>query len=232
MSLFYCKNISFEEPCILDEIETHHLLHVLRYRKGAQIYVFDGNGNRYTAVVTEDHKKNATIKVLHDVPDRSHTPHPIHIAVAIPKNPERWEWMIEKLTETGVCEITPLVCIRSTRKAINRSRSEKILISACKQSHNLYLPRLHQPADFSRWVTTASATHKFIAWCGESATCLQHVLKKGSAVISIGPEGDFTDEEVQTAIQSGFRTVSLGALRLRTETAAIYAAVTAINENM
>lgn len=226
MQLFYCPNAKLNALIQLDEQEAHHAIKVLRKSIGDNIQIFDGFGHLFTAEIVQADKKTVVVNVLSAKNEVRHQVSNIHLAVAIPKNAERLEWMLEKVTEIGVKEITPLICRYSERKDFKRERSEKILISACKQSMNLIIPKLNEPIHFTDWVKQQNCTTKFIAWCDEKTQHLKdQLVMNDDEVIAIGPEGDFSKEEIDEALQNGFKPVSLGESRLRLETAALYAVV-------
>lgn len=226
MNIFYGPDAVLKQPCQLDETESRHIATVLRHKQGDEIAVFDGHGNLYSGPIIGIGKKDVT--VLIDKLVETTTPGPrLHIAIAPPKNIERLEWFTEKVTEIGVSEITPLICQRSERRELRTDRLVKVLLSACKQSMKYVLPIIHEPVKFDAFVSKEVETinQKLMAWCDEKSTALKNTYTKGSnAIVLIGPEGDFTDEEVQLAKQNGYTTVSLGKSRLRLETAGIYAA--------
>jgi len=152
----------------------------------------------------------------------------IHIAIAPTKNINRFEWFLEKATEIGIDEITPLVCAHSERKIVKPDRLNKVLIAALKQSLKSWLPHIHQPVSFNELIHREFDGQKFIAWCeaGEEDLLQKIYLPGSSALILVGPEGDFSPEEVEQATQAGFIPVSLGNSRLRTETAGVVACST------
>ncbi len=217
----------------LDEEESRHLLTVLRRQPGDRLRLTDGRGNFYEAELAEVGKKQALARIL-----TQETPEPervgrLHLAVAPTKQMERYEWMLEKTTELGVDEITPLICKRSERSTVRADRLEKILVSAMKQSLRATLPLLHPPTTFQQLVKNATAPQRRIAWCTPDALPhLKSTLRTDQdALILIGPEGDFTPDEVALALQCSFIGVDLGSARLRTETAGILAAAVFLTMN-
>lgn len=209
-----------------DEEESRHLLTVLRRQVGDALRLTDGKGCFYDAEIAEAGKKYAAARILNTI----HTPEPparLHVAIAPTKQIERLEWFLEKATEVGVQEITPLLCQRSERTSIRHDRLEKILVSAMKQSLQSRLPRLNPLTPFKMCVQNATEPRRLIAWCPEAPPPPLHTLLQQSAdtLILIGPEGDFTPEEVILAEKSGFSGVNLGPTRLRTETAGLVAVV-------
>lgn len=226
MNIFYCPAAVVNEYCELDETESRHIANVLRKREGEELQVFDGKGNLFDARIQTIGKREVTVYILRLVQTEESSLPKLHIAIAPPKNIERLEWFAEKVTEIGVNEITPLLCKHSERKDLRADRIEKILLGASKQSIKLTIPKLNPMIRLEEFVFyQRKETQKFIAYCDEKAVYLKDAYAGGDdAVILIGPEGDFTKEEVLLAEQHGFKTVSLGKSRLRLETAGIFAA--------
>ncbi|MBQ8100321.1 MAG: 16S rRNA (uracil(1498)-N(3))-methyltransferase [Paludibacteraceae bacterium] len=231
MYLFYTPDIAVS--CCLSEEESAHCVRVLRYTRGDEILLTDGCGFTYTARITNPHPKHCEFEVLSR--ELQHPSHKfrLHIAIAPTKNIERMEWMVEKCTEIGVDEITPLLCRFSERKQIREDRLQKIVLSAAKQSLTPYLPRLNPLTDYDSFIRNAHEETRFIAHCyKEDKHELKDEIRKGrSCLILIGPEGDFSQQEVDDALALGFVPVSLGNSRLRTETAGVVACHTAILMN-
>ena len=235
MQLFYCKDISPEGFCTLDAEESRHAVRVLRLREGDAINVTDGQGSLYTCHIIDANDRACVVEVAGQespIPDSHFS---IHLAVAPTKNPSRMEWLIEKAVEIGVGEITLLSCDHSERSFLKTDRLEKLAISAMKQSLHTVLPEIHPAVTLRDWLHSTSniqhSTLKFIAHCeaDKPRMPLATALQPGQdAVVLIGPEGDFSEEEIALALDCGFQPVSLGPSRLRTETAALYA-VTAFN---
>ena len=210
----------------LDEEESRHLLVVLRRQVGDALQLTDGKGNYYDAEIAEAGKKHAVAHILNTIT----TPEPparLHIAIAPTKQVERFEWFLEKATEVGVQEITPLLCQRSERASIRHDRLEKILVSAMKQSWQSRLPRLNPLTPFRECVQKATEPRRLIAWIAETPPPHLNTQLRGFAdtLILIGPAGDFAPEEVALSEKCGFSSVSLGPSRLRTETAGLVAVV-------
>ena len=221
--MFYCPDIL--HSFTLSEEESQHAVRVLRLQAGDELEVVDGAGGYYFAVVTNPHPKHCEFQIKETITEYGKRDYRLHIAIAPTKNIERLEWFIEKCTEIGVDEITPILCRFSERKIIKPERLEKIIVSAAKQSLKAYFPILNPMCSFRDFIQQTTVSQKFIAHCYEQdKQLLQRVYQKSSdAVILIGPEGDFSPEEVQAAIQHQFHPVSLGSSRLRTETAGIAA---------
>ncbi len=233
MYLFYTPYI--DTIHCLSEEESAHCVRVLRYSLGDEILLTDGRGTTYTARITNPHPKHCEFEILtEEKQTKGHNFH-LHIAIAPTKNVERLEWMIEKCTEIGVDEITPLLCRFSERKQLRTDRLQKIILSAAKQSLTPYLPVLHELTPYDAFVRDQAAKEQqnFIAHCyKEDKRVLQHEIVPGRDVlVLIGPEGDFSEQEVKEALDLGFVPVSLGNSRLRTETAGVVACHTAILKN-
>ncbi len=226
MTLFYCPTISTDT--VLSEEESQHAVKVLRLQVGDEILVVDGIGGFYKARITNPHPKHCGFEIVESRNDSGKRDYKLHIAIAPTKNIERLEWFIEKATEIGIDEITPIVCRFSERKIVKEERLEKIIVSAAKQSVKALFPRLNPLCTFDELLKTQSASQKFIAHCyNEEKRLLQNEIQKlKDILILIGPEGDFSKEEVEKAISLGFVPVSLGESRLRTETAGVFACST------
>lgn len=231
MYLFYTPDIQTSH--VLSEEESQHCVRVLRYTRGDEILLTDGKGNTYTARITNPHPKHCEFEVLTQEKQQKAHDFYLHIAIAPTKNIERMEWMVEKCTEIGVDEITPLLCRFSERKQIRTDRLEKIVLSAAKQSLTPYLPKLNELTDYDTFVRQATEETKFIAHCyKEDKRELKDEIRRGKSVlVLIGPEGDFSEQEVEEALALGFVPVSLGNSRLRTETAGVVACHTAVLMN-
>lgn len=219
--MFYAPDI-LSSPFLPDE-ESQHCIRVLRHIAGDIIEIIDGSGNLFSAEIVSPHPKRTEVRIISTLPDPGAHPYHLHMAVAPTKNIDRFEWFIEKAVEIGVDEITPLLCRFSERKTVNTERLNKIIISAAKQSKHARLPILNPLTPFAKLSTKDSGV--FIAHCaGGQKSYLFDVLKPHSATtILIGPEGDFSTEEISLAIENNAHPISLGSSRLRTETAAILA---------
>lgn len=231
MQLFYCKDITPEGFCTLDPEESRHAVRVLRLREGGTIHVTDGRGGHYECHIVDANDRACTIEAVSQLPTTHSQPPALHLAVAPTKNPSRMEWLVEKAVEVGVGEITLLNCDHSERTFLKTERLEKLAVSAMKQSLHLTLPAINPAVTLRDLLSTTHyplPTQRFIAHCeaDKTRTPLHDALKPGSdAVMLIGPEGDFSEEEIALALECGFQPVSLGPSRLRTETAALYATV-------
>ncbi len=212
----------------LDEEESHHLVTVLRRKVGDKLELTDGRGFFYEAEITETGKRHVLARILHTTPAASDTVPALHLAIAPTKQIERIEWLLEKATEIGIAEITLLHCRRSERETVRLDRLEKVLLSAMKQSLRAHLPKLNPMVRFQQFVTAVESEQKCIAWCADTPLPhLKTLLQPGKkALVLIGPEGDFSPEEVQLAEATGFTGVGLGDARLRTETAGLLVVAT------
>jgi 16S rRNA (uracil1498-N3)-methyltransferase len=220
--LFFTKRIE-NGFAYFDEEEGRHLVTVLRRKVGDRLQLTDGRGFYYEAEISETGKKLVLARILETTAAGSENISTLHLAIAPTKQIERIEWLLEKATEIGIGEITLLHCQRSERDTVRLDRLEKVLVSAMKQSLRAHLPKLNQLARFQQFVNSVSADQKFIAWCADTPLPhLKNLMQPGkSTVVLIGPEGDFTPEEVRLAEGNGFVGVSLGQARLRTETAGL-----------
>ena len=231
MYLFYCPDI--EKQQTLSEEESGHCVRVLRYSVGDEILITDGKGTTYTAKITNPHPKHCDFEIVsREKQERHHNFH-LHIAIAPTKNIERMEWAIEKCVEIGVDEITPLLCRFSERKQLRTDRLEKIILSAAKQSLTPFLPVLHELTPYEEFISrqpSAVSQQNFIAHCykDEKRFLKDEIAQGRDVLVLIGPEGDFSEQEVADALALGFIPVSLGNSRLRTETAAVVACHTAV----
>lgn len=223
MHVFYTPDIATSPE--LPEEEAGHCLRVLRLSIGDEIMLTDGKGCFYKAVISAASGKRCQVKVTETIPQEKGWNGWLHIAMAPTKNMDRTEWFAEKATEIGFDELTFLNCRYSERKVIKIERIEKILVSAVKQSLKAAKPVLNEMTDFNSFITSDFGGQKFIAHCYEGEKqLLKEVIHPGEdALVLIGPEGDFSEEEVEKAIANGFRPISLGKSRLRTETAALVA---------
>jgi 16S rRNA (uracil1498-N3)-methyltransferase len=233
MQLFYVPNVA-ENEIVLDETESKHAIRVLRLNVGDKIQVVNGKGGFFLAEITQPHPKKCKLSILESHTEFGKRRFNLHMAIAPTKNIDRFEWFLEKATEIGIDEITPVLCEHSERKTIKPDRLEKILVSAMKQSLKAYLPKLNPIVSFNEFLIKNEGEQKYIAHCneGEKEHLQNEVEKEKSVTILIRPEGDFSPEEVEQAKKNGFCEISLGSSRLRTETAAIVAChiVNLVNE--
>lgn len=223
MQIFYTPDI--QSNLQLPEEESGHCVRVLRLGEEDEILLTDGQGTFYKAAIVQPHPKHCEVRILDQWQQEALWPFYLHIAVAPTKNMDRMEWFCEKATEIGVDEITCLNCRFSERREIKSARLEKILVSAMKQSQKARLPKLNGMTDFKKFISQPFEGRKFIAHCEEGEKpLLKKIYHPGEkALILIGPEGDFSPEEIDLAKACGFEPISLGESRLRTETAALVA---------
>lgn len=224
MNLFYTPDISGDYYTLSPE-ESKHCVRVLRMEAGEPVILVDGKGNWFEGEIDRAEAKGCGVRVLEKKTEYGKRPFRLHLAIAPTKNIDRIEWMLEKCTEMGIDAITMLNTEHSERKVVKEERLEKVLVAAMKQSLKAYLPELHTMTDFKEFVTACRENQKFIAHChGGDKLRLDEAYQPGDdVVILIGPEGDFSEEEVQFAERYGFRAITLGDSRLRTETAGIVA---------
>ena len=223
MDLFYKTDI-VSERLVLDPDESAHSIKVLRYKRGDQIRIIDGKGGFYLAEIENADPKACEVKIISKSDNYEKLPYELHIAIAPTKKLDRFEWFVEKATEIGISSITPLFCQRSERRNIRLDRIERVAIAAMKQSVKAYLPRICEPITFANWIEKKPPGSKFVAHCMDGVkTDIRAVELSDVITILIGPEGDFTSEEVMLAIRNDYESLSLGDYRLRTETAGVVA---------
>ncbi|MFV8393288.1 16S rRNA (uracil(1498)-N(3))-methyltransferase [Flavobacterium sp. LB2P6] len=234
MQLFYNPTITEStETFSFDKEESKHIIKVLRKKDTDILFVTNGLGFLFKTKITLASDSKCTVKILSFEKAPSSKFH-LHLAVAPTKMNDRYEWFLEKATEIGIHEITPIICDHSERKVINMERFDKILLAAMKQSNELYLPKLNEAVTFKEFIKLEREGLKLIAHCEETnKKNLKSVLKPNESItVLIGPEGDFSEKEIASALENNFIPVSLGNTRLRTETAAIVAchSVVFVNE--
>jgi len=224
MHIFYTPDIS-GKTYTLDETESKHCIRVLRLSKGDEITLVDGRGGFFTAEIADPNPKRCAVNVVKSELNFGLRKFQVQVAIAPTKNIERLEWFLEKVTEIGIDRVTPLLCRHSERKEIKNDRLEKVMVSAMKQSLKAYLPKLVELTKFNEFIKQPFEGQKFIAHCEEQhRELLKNVMELSkNYLILIGPEGDFSPEEIELAIAFGFLPVSLGDSRLRTETAGVVA---------
>ncbi len=236
MQLFYCSKIEGDYAYFGEE-EARHCVQVLRKKLGDELHFVDGRGGRYHGEIVETGKKTCVLSIKSKEEAYKNPPTKVHLAVAPTKNIARFEWLLEKATEIGVTQISPLLCQRSERKRIRTDRLEKILVAAMKQSLNAWLPQLNELTPFNQFIQKLDANkdagQRFVAHCGEDNQIhLREKYQSGTdVIILIGPEGDFSEKEIQLAFQHDFSAICLGPNRLRTETAGIVACHTISLQN-
>ncbi len=224
MQLFYHPDIQpFSLLVTFSRDESRHMIRVLRKKMGDQIHLTDGKGNLYLAEIIDDNDKKCQAQILSFEERPDPKGYRLHVAIAPTKSNDRFEWFLEKSTEIGVDEITPLLCDHSERKKINTDRWNKVILSAMKQSLKFSLPKLNPLQSFEELLRTCSAEAKIIAHCteGEKNNLRELLEQKSDILVLVGPEGDFSPNEIQAASNAGFKNLDLGRSRLRTETAGI-----------
>ncbi len=229
---FYIEQFDAAQQTIeLNEETSKHIVQVLRMSVGEKINLTDGKGNLLTCSITDDHKKHCTVEIVGKA-FKLALSKKITIAISLIKNTNRFEWFLEKATEIGVAEIIPLICERTEKEKFRSDRLKGICVSAMLQSQQTWLPVLQEPvpfADIAKWKLTEG--RNFIAHCidGEKQSLSNLQIDQSPNCICIGPEGDFSPGEIESALQVGFIPVSLGETRLRTETAGVVAATLLMN---
>lgn len=229
MQLFYTPDIQPQHKAfILNEEESKHAVRVLRMEKGHQLHLVDGRGGRYTAIITDAHPKRTVLEIVDVRLGHEQKPYYLHVAIAPTKSVDRLEWFLEKATEVGIDEITPIICEHSERKEVKTERLNKVIVAAMKQSLKAYLPKINPLVKFDDLIRGEFEGERFIAHCAEggSKSYLSNVLPPSTpALVLIGPEGDFSKKEIDMAQSRGFVPITFGDARLRTETAALVACV-------
>lgn len=224
MHLFYTPDIK-GNIYTLNEIESKHCIRVLRLSLNDEIQLIDGKGGFFKAKIIDTDSKKCIVEVVSSQIEYSKRNHYLHIAIAPTKNMDRFEWFLEKATEIGIDEITPILCKHSERKIIKNDRLEKILVSAMKQSLKAYKPKLNELTSYQEFIAQEFKGQKYIAHCEENDKEFLKDLYKAQTdtVILIGPEGDFSPTEIESAKKAEYKEISLGNSRLRTETAGLVA---------
>ena len=224
MQLFFHPEVSENDKEVhFSKEESRHIVKVLRKREGDHLHLTNGKGWIFETEITIAEAKNCTAKILISEKEPP-APYHLHLAVAPTKMNERYEWFLEKATEIGIQEITPVFCDHSERKVVKTERFQRVIQSALKQSLHTRFPVLNEPVHFKDFIEEIQSDLQFIAHCEETKprNLLSGSLKKGvSTTILIGPEGDFSPQEIKLALKNNWKPVSLGRSRLRTETAAI-----------
>jgi 16S rRNA (uracil1498-N3)-methyltransferase len=222
MHLFYEPDF-LTNGNILNPEESKHCVRVLRHNVGNKVSVMNGKGSIFITEIIEANPKKCALQIISETKEQPR-PFSLHMAVAPTKNIDRFEWFLEKATEIGIEEITPIICDHSERKVIKPERLEKVITAATKQSLRAYRPKLNPAVSFEQFLTTNYIGYsKYIAHCYDNPKQLlkSDYSENENALILIGPEGDFSEKEVEAAHTNNYRAISLGKARLRTETAAI-----------
>ncbi|MFL2596819.1 MAG: RsmE family RNA methyltransferase [Flavobacteriaceae bacterium] len=223
MLLFYDSQIKIEtQNHLFNRSDSKHLIKVLRKKQGSEIKITDGKGIEWTGIVTFLNQQKVLVEkidaIKHKLPKKL-----IHLAIAPTKSNERMEWLVEKLTELGIASITPIICTHSERKVIKIERLTKIAISALKQSNQFFLPEIKPVISFKNYIQ-ALKNKAIIAHCHptQKINLSKYIIPENEISLCVGPEGDFSTEEIKLATLSGITPVSLGKQRFRTETAGIF----------
>jgi 16S rRNA (uracil1498-N3)-methyltransferase len=225
MQVFYAPDIT-DEYYTLDERESRHTVRVLRMSEGSEIKLIDGKGNLYEGIISESDQRACKIRIINIIKGFEKRDYRFHIAISPLKNPERFEWFVEKSVEIGIDEITPLICRNTEKQGLKTERLDNIIISAMKQSLKASSTKLNAACSFNDFVSSSHSGILMIAHCNnnDKRKGIGEVCLKGNdALILIGPEGDFSEEEISKAGSFGYIPVHLGKSRLRTETAGVAA---------
>lgn len=225
MHLFYAPELSDDLSFTLSKEESHHAIRVLRLNPGNEIILVNGRGGWYQTVITHPDPKACTVEIVDRQQDIGKPPYQLHIALAPTKQIDRYEWFLEKTTEIGISEITPIICDHSERKDVKTDRQMRIVIAAMKQSLKAHHPVINEPVQFKNFMKKNIPGIKTIAHCqaGEKVWLNEIARVDKPITILIGPEGDFSDSEIASAIANDYEPITLGASRLRTETAGVAA---------
>jgi len=228
---FYEENV--EQPIhVLSEETARHCIQVLRMKEGEQLQLTDGKGNSFTAIIITANKKNCEVRIEASSRELRAASN-VAIAISLLKNSSRLEWFMEKATEIGISEIIPLICDHTEKQNFRFDRMQNILVSAMLQSQQTWLPQLHQPKRFDDFIREDFDGLQLIAHCAKgekySLSILINQHSDQNKLIVIGPEGDFSNEEIKASLEKKFMPVTLGNTRLRTETAGIVAATLLCN---
>jgi 16S rRNA (uracil1498-N3)-methyltransferase len=231
LPFFFEENLPVSDKFILSEESSKHIVQVLRMHEMEQLLITNGKGETLRAFIVVADKKKTEVKIT----ERTFSPQniaTISLAVSLIKNINRFEWLLEKATEIGASEIIPLICQRTEKQNFRHDRMRNIIVSAMLQSQQAWLPLLREPVKFTEVIKKSSHQNKFIAHCmkGQKKQLSNEAIQQGDTLILIGPEGDFTNDEIDAALQNNYIPVSLGEPRLRTETAGIVAAVLLLNK--
>jgi 16S rRNA (uracil1498-N3)-methyltransferase len=225
MHLFYTPEIDLSDTYELSEEESKHAVRVLRLKMGDEIWLTNGKGSLFQAKLLNEHPKRCNIQITKRLTEQGKRDYRLHIAVAPTKNNTRFEWFLEKATEIGIDEITPLICEHSERNVVKTDRLNKVITAAVKQSLKAYHPQLNATQKFTEFIETHRSETQLLAWCKASPDHrIENQVNAGEDVILIiGPEGGFSETEIELAKKKGVSFVSISSSRLRTETAALVA---------
>lgn len=226
MQLFYSKNITASSPYFtFDKTESRHIIRVLRKKEGDSIYITNGKGSLIHSKITNANDKKCVVEIVTEIEQKKPWNYYLHIAIAPTKLNDRFEWFLEKATEIGIDEITPIICEHSERKVIKQERLDKIIQSAAKQSLKYHFPKLNEAVKFNQFIKGDFKGNLFIAHCEDEKkfSLKSHLKLATQTTILIGPEGDFSASEIEASLANNFLPITLGNSRLRTETAGVVA---------
>jgi len=225
MHLFYAPGLTDELTYTLNPDESHHAVRVLRLNPGNEIILVNGRGGWYQSRISQPDPKACSIEIIGLSTDIGKPAYHLHIAIAPTRQIDRYEWFLEKTTEIGISEITPIICEHSERKDVKTDRQMRIVIAAMKQSLKAFHPIIHEPVSFKNFMKGRIPGIKTIAHCQPgNKLWLNEIIRPNEPItILIGPEGDFSDTEIATATANGYLPITLGSSRLRTETAGVIA---------
>ncbi|MFY7861024.1 MAG: RsmE family RNA methyltransferase [Chitinophagales bacterium] len=223
MQRYFTQNWSLHEPFLLSEEESRHCISVMRNTAGNQLTVLDGVGNLILAKIIDPHPKRTTLQYLETIRTNP-TRHNLHIAISPTKSNDRIEWFLEKACEIGVGKITPILFERTERSKINLDRWNKIIVASCKQSSLLHFPILAEPKKFLEFITPINSNQKLIVCAIGASSCLSKIDSSKENILIIGPEGDFTPEELNQIKSKNAEEISISENILRVETAGIVGA--------
>ena len=233
LPFFFEENLPCEETFILSEETSRHIVQVLRMREDEKLLITNGKGQVLATRLVKANKKNAEVQIISKTISRKIGPQ-ISIGISPIKNTNRFEWFLEKATEIGVASIIPIICERTEKSHYRYDRMKNIIISAMLQSRQAWMPTLHEPARFEMIIEDRQYKNKYIAHCidEEKKHLNSQIISNGDQIVLIGPEGDFTKEEVTAALKNSYFPISLGETRLRTETAGVVAAALLLNKSI
>ncbi len=233
LPFFFEENLSGEDFFLLGEDTSRHIVQVLRMRENENLLITNGKGQVLTTRLVKANKKNAEVQIIDKTVSPKIVPQ-ISIGISLIKNTNRFEWFLEKAAEIGVSSIHPITCERTEKSHFRFDRMKNIIVSAMLQSRQAWLPTLQQPIDFNVIIEDQRYENKYIAHCidEEKKHLNSQIISNGDQIVLIGPEGDFTKEEVTAALKNNYIPISLGETRLRTETAGIVAAVLLLNKSI
>jgi 16S rRNA (uracil1498-N3)-methyltransferase len=228
MHLFYAPELNDELRYTLNPDESHHAIRVLRLNHGNEIVLVNGRGGWYQAMITNPDPKACSVEIIRVTAGIGKPGHHLHIAIAPTKQIDRYEWFLEKATEIGISEITPIICDHSERKDVKTDRQMRIVIAAMKQSLKAFHPMIHEQVSFKDFLKNSIRGTNTIAHCQPgNKFWLNEVIHSNEPItLLIGPEGDFSDAEIASATEKGYQPITLGTSRLRTETAGVVACQT------